>query len=138
MKDNKKKTIIIISLITTILVLIIGVTYALFSYQETSGNSELVMGDIYMHYKENNQLILENAMPTSFNLQTLTLPRVVMGYTVNPVMETQNLNTLSRCIGLFAFMGIPLDGVSEIESFCQGEGNIEGMTFEGMLNDGFD
>ena len=63
--NNKKKKIIIISIILGILLLTIGLTYAMFTISKYSSNSKLIAGDIYMHYKEASQGIkLENAIPS--------------------------------------------------------------------------
>ena len=63
--NNKKKKIIIISIILGILVLTIGLTYAMFTISKYSSNSKLIAGDIYMHYKEASQGIkLENVLPS--------------------------------------------------------------------------
>ena len=62
----KKKRIILLSiLIIGILTLSLGVTFAIFNFNKTSTNSKLVVGDIYMHYNETNQISLENAMPST-------------------------------------------------------------------------
>ena len=64
MKD--KKILIIGVVITVILLFTVGVTYAFFNYNRTgTNNSQLVVGDIYMHFQETNQLTIENAMPQS-------------------------------------------------------------------------
>ena len=60
----KNKKIIILTLITGILMLTIGVTYSIFTSSKTGKNSSLVVGDIYMHYNESNELAIENAMPS--------------------------------------------------------------------------
>ncbi|MBQ8472709.1 MAG: hypothetical protein IJ501_04335 [Bacilli bacterium] len=135
-KNKKNKTLLIIGIITTILLLTLGITYAAFVYQKTGDyNQEVVLGDIYMHYQEKNQLLLENAMPSSFKLNTLKLPSVTTGYKVNPVMKEQELNTLSRCMGYFS-MKFELDEGSTWESFCKGEGTEKyGMTLQEFLNE---
>ena len=61
----KNKKIIILTLIILVLVLTIGVSFAIFTYNKTGSNSNLVVGDIYMHYNETNELTIENAMPSS-------------------------------------------------------------------------
>ena len=61
----KNKKIIILTLIIVVLVLTIGVSFAIFTYNKTGSNSNLVVGDIYMHYNETNELAIENAMPSS-------------------------------------------------------------------------
>ena len=61
--ENKKKIMIIISIIVTLL-LGLGIAYALFIYNKTAAtNEQLVTGDIYMHYLESNTLTLEGAFP---------------------------------------------------------------------------
>ena len=72
----KNKKIIITLSIIAILVLTIGITYSIFTSSKTSKNSNLVVGDIYMHYNETNQIQMEGAMPTN-------------PYVVNPIMATQ-------------------------------------------------
>ena len=60
----KNKKIIIILSIIVVLILSIGVTFAVFNYNKVgTKNSSLVVGDIYMHYNETNELTIENAMP---------------------------------------------------------------------------
>ena len=63
--NSKKKKILIITLVLVLLIGIVGITYAAFSYTQTGLNQELVTGDIYMHYKESNTLTLENALPSN-------------------------------------------------------------------------
>ncbi len=63
MKKNKK-IIIITSIILGVLILTISLTYAVFSMSKTGQNSNLVVGDIYMHYNETNQIQMEGAMPS--------------------------------------------------------------------------
>ena len=60
MKD--KKMVLTLSIIT-VLVLTIGITYAIYNYSKISMNSSLVVGDIYMHYNETNQINITNATP---------------------------------------------------------------------------
>ena len=60
----KNKKIIILTLITGILITTIGITYSIFTSSKTGKNSSLVVGDIYMHYNESNELAIENAMPS--------------------------------------------------------------------------
>ena len=61
---KNKKIIILVTLITGILITTIGITYSIFTTSKTSKNSSLVVGDIYMHYNETNELKIENAMPS--------------------------------------------------------------------------
>ena len=61
---NNKKVVIITSIILAVVVLTLGITYSIFSLSKVSKNSNLVVGDIYMHYNETNELKIENAMPS--------------------------------------------------------------------------
>ena len=63
MKFNNKKKIILGSIITLILIISLGVTYAFFTFGKTSLNSQLVAGDIYMKYKETNSINIPDMMP---------------------------------------------------------------------------
>ena len=63
--NQKNKIIFLSTLILGILTLTLGVTFAVFNFNKTSTNSQLIVGDIYMHYNETNQITLENAMPSS-------------------------------------------------------------------------
>ena len=65
MKFNNKKKIILGSIITLILIISLGVTYAFFTFGKTSLNSQLVAGDIYMQYKETNSINIPDMMPRS-------------------------------------------------------------------------
>ena len=61
---KRKKSLIITIIITVILLLTVGVTYTVFTYNRAgTNNSQLIVGDIYMHYKENNSINLTDAMP---------------------------------------------------------------------------
>ena len=62
---NKKKELIIMGIVTLVLLVTFGVTYAFFTFSKISNNnSQLIAGDIYMKYGESNQLELSNAMPS--------------------------------------------------------------------------
>ena len=63
---SRNKKLLIICVIASVLVFTLGITYAvLVDYGKLSDvNSQLVLGDIYMHYNETNQLVLENAVPS--------------------------------------------------------------------------
>ena len=106
----KNKKIIITLSIIAILVLTIGVSFAIFTYNKVStNNSNLIVGDIYMHYNETNQIQMENAMPTN-------------PYVVNPIMATQEYtkggtNELSKCVDAFVNIRLP---ENEALSLCKG------------------
>ena len=61
---NKKK-IILGSIIGVFIGILIGTTYAIFSYSQIGDNQQLITGDIYMHYKESNELTISNALPSN-------------------------------------------------------------------------
>ena len=109
----KNKKIIITLSIIAILVLTIGITYSIFTSSKTGKNSNLVVGDIYMHYNETNQIQMEGAMPTN-------------PYVVNPIMATQEYteggtNELSKCVDAFVNVGAP---ENEALSLCKEDGLI--------------
>ena len=61
---KRKKSLIITIIITVILLFTVGITYAIYNYTRAgTNNSQLIVGDIYMHYKENNSINLTDAMP---------------------------------------------------------------------------
>jgi len=122
---KKNKVIILASIIVGVLVVTLGLTYAAITFNETKGNSKLVLGDIYMHYGETNQLVLSDAMPMDINDYTT--------YKVNPVMQSQEIgdNELGRCINIYTNGGYEFDEGSDAESFCKGTGTIlDGKTIE--------
>ena len=60
----KKKKIIIPIIITLLLVITVGITYALFSYTGIGlGNRVAITGDIYMHFNGSDAIQLSNAIP---------------------------------------------------------------------------
>jgi len=62
----KNKRVFIAILVAVLLLSIVGVTYAAYTYSRSgTSNSKQIVGDIYMHFRESNQLTLENAMPSS-------------------------------------------------------------------------
>jgi len=62
----KNKRVLIAVLISILLISIVGVTFAAYTYsRQGTSNSKQIVGDIYMHYKETNSLTLENAMPST-------------------------------------------------------------------------
>ena len=115
----KNKKIIITLSIIAILVLTIGITYSIFTTSKTSKNSNLVVGDIYMHYNETNQIQMEGAMPTN-------------PYIVNPIMTTQEYteggtNELSKCVdSLVAYHTPEEQGLS----LCKGNSLDNGITLQ--------
>ena len=125
---NNKKTIMIVSIIIGVLVLTIGLTYSIFTISKTGSNSKLVVGDVYMHYKETtNSINLTNQMPLAEK------------YIVNPNMANQTYqndtrNELSKCVD--AFEGARFDEGSTAETYCKGTGTMSGKTFQAKIDNG--
>jgi len=122
---KKNKVIILASIIVGVLVVTLGLTYAAITFNETKGNSELVLGDIWMRYGETNQLVLNDAMPMDINT-----------YKVNPVMASQELNELSRCVNYLNSVGVQGNEGESLDIFCQGTGTFFGATFQETLDNG--
>ena len=59
---EKKKRNLILGLVLVLLLLVVGVTYAFFTY-ENGTRSEIVTGQIYLNYTEENKITLTNAWP---------------------------------------------------------------------------
>ena len=125
---NNKKTIIIVSIILGVLVLTLGLTYSIFTISKTGSNSKLVVGDVYMHYKETtNSINLTNQMPLAEK------------YIVNPNMANQTYqedtrNELSKCVDVFELN--PFDKGSTAETYCKGTGTMSGETFQEAIDNG--
>ncbi len=66
MEENKKsnKKVIIVGVIAIVLVAVLGISFAVWNYSRTTDNQILVAGDIYMKFKENPALTIENAIPS--------------------------------------------------------------------------
>ncbi len=122
--NQKNKIIFLSTIIVGILVLSLGVTFAVFNFNKTSTNSKLVVGDIYMHYNETNQISLENAMPNN-------------PYIVNSVMSTQEYteggsNELSKCVDLLVLStGMPS---TNAETICKDGVVLQQAYDEGSLD----
>ena len=64
MKNNRNKIIVIISFILACLVLLGGITYALFNYTRIGARNQVVVGDVYLNYtNDSNALSLSNVTP---------------------------------------------------------------------------
>lgn len=124
---NNKKTIMIVSIMMGVLVLTIGLTYSIFTISKTGSNSKLVVGDVYMHYKETtNSINLTNQMPLAEK------------YIVNPNMANQTYqddtrNELSKCVDYYLEYGETFDEGNTAETYCKGEGTQYGNKFEHKL-----
>ena len=134
MKD--KKVLILVVVITVILLFTVGVTYAFLNYSQTgTSNSQLIVGDIYMHYNETNELTITNAMPYSVSYS--------YSYKRNSNMTEEEVNA---CVTYFetsddfgpVFIEYLIANGESIETFCDGTGTVDGLTFQQLLDgDGF-
>ena len=133
---NKK---IILLFILVLLISIFGVSFALYNYNKTSKNSKLIVGDIYMHYKESDMSILTTAEDTSRFYYN--------GYLLNPNMKNQvyqekqvgedTRNELTKCADYFKDSEIMIFGVI---SFCKNETielNETTIQFQSQVDNGF-
>ena len=127
---NKKILIIISALV--LISFIFGLTFAVYTYNKTGKNSKLIVGDIYMHYKESNEAILTTAEDTSRFYYD--------GALANSIMKSQSYtndtrNELSKCMDYYKY--IPFDNGSTNETFCKGTGTYDGNTLQEMINLGY-
>ena len=132
----KNKKILIIISVLVLISFIFGLTFATYTYNKTGKTSKLIVGDIYMHYKESNEAILTTAEDTSrFYLD---------GYLVNSVMASQeyqtlpdNRNELSKCVDYISSTEMPLNEGDTYVSYCKGNGKTsKGKTFQENLTEG--
>ena len=63
MRSDNKKGLMVGVIIGLVLVVTLGVTFAVWNYSRVGDNQLLVTGDIYMKFKENNTLTIEDALP---------------------------------------------------------------------------
>ncbi len=63
-QSSKKKGIIVAGISAIVLVAVLGISFAVWNYSRTTDNQILVAGDIYMKFKENPALTIENAIPS--------------------------------------------------------------------------
>ncbi len=68
MEDNendKKKILTMAGIVVGLMIITLGVSYAFFSFRKSGDNNELIVGDIYMHYKGQNMGVnIDNAIPS--------------------------------------------------------------------------
>ena len=131
----KKKKIMIISTIIVVIILLISVSYALYNYSLLGvKNNQLVLGDIYMRYRENNQLTLSDN--DIYNANILATTKNTTLYQVNPEIINQSKQELNKCILSFEDYGYEFDEGSTAESFCRGTGTSDGLTIQQLIDEG--
>ena len=132
----KNKKILIIISVLVLISFIFGLTFAAYTYNKTGKTSKLIVGDVYMHYKESNEAILTTAEDTSRFYHD--------GYLVNSVMASQeyqtlpdNRNELSKCVDYISSTKMPLNEGDTYVSYCKGTGKTnQGKTFQENLTEG--
>jgi len=88
---KKNKVIILASIIVGVLVVTLGLTYAAITFNETKGNSQLVLGDIWMHYNETtNTINIDNMLP--MNTVTVNTSEEAVNKCVNYLYTTYGDN----------------------------------------------
>ena len=134
---NKKKIIILTSMILGILIVTLGITYSYFTFNQTGTSSELIVGDIYMHYKETDKTIeLTNAYPEYFTKKAMLTGK----YYLNDIIKYQEetvVNELTRCINELPAAGISEENLDEgttLETLCKGTGTFQSMTLQQMID----
>ena len=131
----KKKKIMIISTIVVVIILLISVSYALYNYSLLGvKNNQLVLGDIYMRYRENNQLTLSDN--DIYNANILANTKNTTLYQVNPEIIKQSNQELNQCIIWFEKYEYEFDEGSTAESFCRGTGTSDGLTIQQLIDEG--
>ena len=132
---NKK---IIILFILVLLISIFGVSFALYNYNKTSKNSKLIVGDIYMHYKESDMSILTTAEDTSnfyYEKDILNPNMKNQEYQEKQVGEDTR-NELSKCVDYFDELNISYDDGTTGITYCQGTGTAYGgYSFQQDIDD---
>ena len=61
----KNKKILIISIVLMGLILILGLSYAIYVFTEFGSNQQLITGDIYMNYRESSALTMSSVYPSN-------------------------------------------------------------------------
>ena len=140
-KNKKKLTFLLV--IIVVLIIGISITYAAFSYNRSGTTEKLVLGDIYMHYRETDKFInISNAMPQKLIADDF----IKSNHILNPIMEDQTLfqvselqgNELTKCVNYMDWKIMPLhDGFAvDYEEYCRGTVTIGSYTLEQGLNSG--
>lgn len=125
----KNKKTLIITFILILIISIFKISFALYTYNKTSSNSKLIVGDIYMHYKESNEAILTTAEDTSrFYYNGYLVNSAMSSQTYEEMTESEDTrNELSKCVDYFNKYE-PNEGETALD-FCRGTGTFYGSTF---------
>ena len=64
--ENKKKKIVLAIVINLLLIVgVLGITFAFFTYSEESSNQQLIAGDIYIRFNQGTSINVNNTEPSS-------------------------------------------------------------------------
>ncbi len=128
-KKGNKKIIISSIIVLIVLIGIVGVTFAIWSYSKVGSNQELISGNIYMKYTETNQINAQGMMPLDISKYYSE------GYIVNPNMTEKEL---SICESFFEEnFSQMFQNEETTRAFCEGTGTASGLTFQGVLDGGY-
>ena len=108
MKKNKIK--LILSSVLIMLILIIGVSYAYFSYSAIGERNEIITGQIYMRYSESNVLSLTNIFPETKEKAFKRTDNII-NFTING----KNTSNKDIYYGINLNYGDEIDGMSRIK-----------------------
>ena len=127
-KTNKK---LILGLLLVALLLVVGVTYAFFTY-ENGNRTEIVTGQIYLNYTEENKITLTNAWPET---KTTAMQRTdnVFNFTI----EGQNTSREDIFYAVKINYADDIEGKTRIAAEhiriyleCDGEVLVDGLTYQ--------
>ncbi len=128
--SNHKKGVLVGVIAAFVLVVTLGVTFAIYNYSKVGENQILVTGDIYMKYTGTNQISATDMLPIDIN-------DYYGEYIVNSNMTKEEL---SSCESFFN--GENWDGFFQNDetskAFCEGTGKGQDMTFQELLNSALD
>ncbi len=132
--SNHKKGVMVGVIVALLLVVTLGVTFAIYNYSKVGENQILVTGDIYMKYTGTNQINAPDMLPIDINNYYSG------GYIVNPNMTEEEL---SSCESYFNELNETLSGRvfqegETAKAFCEGTGTIfSETTFQQALDTNF-
>lgn len=114
------------------LLMVSGISLALYRYNIDGTNKELITGDIWMKYTGSNQLVINDMLPSA-GIKVLKV-KEEYNYIYNENMTTEEI---SACIEYFSDYNF--DEGETVEAYCQGTGtrygsNIRNIPRYGILN----
>ena len=104
----KKK--VVVSVLSIFLFMIIGVSYAFFNYTRIGKGNEIITGQIYMDYVENNEIIISKVFPETKEEAFLRTDNVF-----NFEISGKNTSTKDLYYGLSLNYGNEREGMNRIK-----------------------